>query len=71
MKQTLIIITTILVVLGFNLGASAWLHVPDQGDTGWQTYTYTAVSGGFTGTAGFVMSNVIDNYAYSNCSWII
>jgi hypothetical protein len=65
MKQTLIIITTILVVLGFNLGASAWIYVPNQGDTGWQTYTYTAASGGFTGGAGFVVSNVIDNYAYS------
>ena len=65
MKKSLIIITTVLVVLGFNLGASAWIYVPDQGDTGWQTYTYTAGPGGFTGSAGFVVSNVIDNSAYS------
>ena len=65
MKKLLIIIATVLLVLGVNYGASAWVYVPDQGDTGWQTYTYTAGPGGFTGTAGFVVSNVIDNYAYS------
>ena len=65
MKKMLIIIATVLLVLGFNYGASAWIYVPDQGDTGWQTYTYTAGPGGFTGTAGFVVSNVIDNSAYS------
>ena len=65
MKKMLIIIGTVLLVLGFNYAASAWIYVPDQGDTGWQSYTYTAGSGGFTGSAGFVVSNVIDNYAYS------
>jgi hypothetical protein len=65
MKKMLIIIATVLLVLNFNYGASAWLSVPDQGDTGWQTYTYTAGPTGFTGTAGFVVSNVIDNAAYS------
>jgi hypothetical protein len=65
MKKMLIIIATVLLGLGFNYGASAWIYVPDQGDTGWQTYTYTAGPGGFTGSAGFVVSNVIDNYAYS------
>ena len=65
MKKMLIIIATVLLVLGFNYGASAWIYVPDQGDTGWQTYTYTAGPAGFTGTAGFVVSNVIDNSAYS------
>ena len=65
MKKMLIIIATVLLVLGFNYGASAWIYVPDQGDTGWKSYTYTAGSGGFTGTAGFVVSNVIDNSAYS------
>jgi len=64
MKKMLIIIATILLVLGFNYGASAWIYVPDQGDTGWQSYTYTAGPSGFTGTAGFVVSNVIDTYAY-------
>ena len=65
MKKMLIIMGTVLLVLGFNYAASAWIYVPDQGDTGWQTYTYTAGSGGFAGSAGFVVSNVIDNYAYS------
>lgn len=65
MKKMLIIIATVLLVLGLNYGASAWIYVPDQGDTGWKSYTYTAGSGGFTGSAGFVVSNVIDNYAYS------
>jgi hypothetical protein len=65
MKKMLIIIATALLVLGVNYGASAWIYVPDQGDTGWQTFTYTAGPAGFSGTAGFVVSNVIDNYAYS------
>jgi len=63
MKKMLIIIAMVLLGLGFNYGASAWIYVPDQGDTGWQTYTYTA-PGGFAGTAGFVVSNVIDTSAY-------
>jgi hypothetical protein len=63
MKKMLIIIVVVLLGLGFNYGASAWIYVPDYGDTGWQTYTYTAPAG-FTGTAGFVASNVIDNSAY-------
>jgi hypothetical protein len=37
--------------------ASAWVYVPSYGDTGWQSYTYTAGPGGFTGTAGFIVSN--------------
>lgn len=64
MKKVLIIIANVLWVLGFNYGVSAWIYVPDQGDTGWQIYTYTAGSSGFTGTAGFVVSNVIDSSAY-------
>jgi hypothetical protein len=64
MKKLLIIIATIWLVLGVNYGASAWIYVPDYGDTGWQTYVYTAGPGGFTGTAGFVVSNVMDNSAY-------
>lgn len=63
MKKLLIIMGTVLLVLGFHYAASAWVYVPDQGDTGWQSYTYTA-TGGFTGSAGFVVSNVIDTYAY-------
>jgi len=44
--------------------AGAWVYMPDYGDSGWQTYTYTAGPAGFNGQAGFVVSNVIDNYAY-------
>ena len=65
MKKMLIIIATLLLMLGFNNRASAWIYVPDQGDTGWQTVTYAAGTAGFTGTVGFVVSNVIDNGAYS------
>jgi hypothetical protein len=65
MKRILIIIATVCLVLGLNHGASAWVSVPDYGDAGWQTYAYTAGPGGFTGTAGFVVSNAIDTGAYS------
>jgi hypothetical protein len=65
MKKMLIIMSTVLLVLGFTYAASAWVYVPDQGDTGWQTYSYTVGSAGFAGSVGFVVSNVIDNYAYS------
>ena len=65
MKKILITIATVWLVLGVNYGVSAWIYVADQGDTGWQTFTYTAGPAGFSGTAGFVLSNVIDNYAYS------
>jgi len=65
MKKMLIIIAMVLLGVGFNYGASAWVYVPDYGDTGWQTYTYTAGAAGFTGTAGFVVSNAVDSGAYS------
>jgi hypothetical protein len=65
MKKMLTIIASVLLVLGFSHWASAWIFVADQGDTGWRTYVYTAGPEGFTGSAGFVVSNVIDNYAYS------
>jgi hypothetical protein len=65
MKKLLISIATVWLVLGLNYGASAWIYVPDYGDTGWQTNTYSAGSGGFTGTAGFVVSNAVDTGAYS------
>ncbi|MGA9753901.1 MAG: hypothetical protein WBV23_02025 [Desulfobaccales bacterium] len=64
MKKMLIIIATVWLVLGLNYGASAWIYMPNYGDTGWQTYTYTAGPAGFTGTVGFVASNVIDTSAY-------
>ena len=65
MKKLLIIMGTVLLVLGFNYVASAWVYVPDQGDTGWKSYSYSAGSGGFSGSVGFVVSNVVDTYAYS------
>jgi len=65
MKKLLIVIATVWLVLGLNYGASAWVYVANYGDTGWQTYSYTAGSGGFTGTAGFVVSNAFDTGAYS------
>jgi hypothetical protein len=64
MKRLLIIMGTVLLVLGFHYAASAWVYVPDQGDTSWQTYNYTVGSTGFAGSAGFVVSNVIDASAY-------
>ena len=65
MKKILIVIISVLLAPGLSYGAPARIYVPDQGDTGWQTYTYTAGPEGFTGTAGFVVSNVKDNSAYS------
>jgi hypothetical protein len=65
MKKILIVIIVILLAPGSSFAASALIYVADYGDTGWQTYTYTAGPGGFTGTAGFVVSNVIDTSAYS------
>lgn len=65
MKKMLTIIASVVLALSFSQGASAWIFVPDQGDTGWQTYVYTAGPGGFTGQAGFLVSNVIDTAAYS------
>jgi len=65
MKKILIVIISILSAPGLSFGAPARIYVPSRGDTGWQTYTYTAGPVGFTGTAGFVVSNVKDNSAYS------
>jgi hypothetical protein len=60
----MVIIAAALFILSANYEASAWICLPDYGDTGWQTYTYTAPQV-FSGTAGFVVSNAIDNAAYS------
>ena len=65
MKKILIFIISVLLAPALSFGAPARIYVPNQGDTGWQTYTYTAGPEGFTGTAGFVVSNVKDNSAYS------
>jgi hypothetical protein len=64
MQKILIIIITVLLAPGLSYAAPAVVYVPNQGDTGWQTYTYTAGPEGFTGTAGFVVSNVKDTSAY-------
>lgn len=61
-------ILVLLVWLPFFLAvveAQAWVSVPDGGDTGWRTYVYQAGEAGFTGTAGFVVSNVLDEAGYS------
>ena len=60
-----ILLLTLLLFFATVISGAAWISVPDQGDTGWQTYIYLAGPDGFTGTAGFVVSNVIDNSAYS------
>jgi hypothetical protein len=65
MQKILIIIISVLLAPGLTYAAPAVVYVPNRGDTGWRTYTYTAGPEGFTGTAGFVVSNVIDNSAYS------
>ncbi len=60
-----ILLLTLVLLFATVISGAAWISVPDQGDTGWQTYIYPVGPGGFTGTAGFVVSNVIDNSAYS------
>jgi hypothetical protein len=65
MKTILIIIISVLLVPGLSFGATTCIYVPDKSATGWQTHTYTAGPEGFTGTAGFVVSNAKDNAAYS------
>jgi len=65
MKKILIVIISILLAPGLSFGAPARVYVPNKGDPGWQIYPYTADPEGFTGTAGFVVSNVKDKSAYS------
>lgn len=60
-----ILLLTLLLFFATVISGAAWISVPDRGDTGWLTYSYPAGPDGFTGTAGFVVSNVIDNSAYS------
>ncbi len=48
-----------------HLKVEAAVRVIARGDTGWLTYSYTGGAGGFNGTAGFVVSNVGDDSAYS------
>jgi hypothetical protein len=44
MKKILIVIISILLAPGLSFGAAAPIYLPNQGATGWQTYTYTAAS---------------------------
>ena len=58
-------LAVLLAVLGAATPGWGWLCLPDQGDTGWRHYAYVADTSGFTGTAGFVVSNAVDNAAFS------
>ncbi len=60
-----ILLLTLLLFFATVISGAAWISVPDRGDTGWRTYVYHAGPAGFNGTAGFVVSNAIDNSAYS------
>jgi len=64
MKIRIILFTLLLLVIAV-IPSEAWISVPNYGDTGWQTYYYPAGPAGFTGTAGFVVSNAVDYSAYS------
>ena len=64
MRKLLFLLVAFIIFAG-EMKAHAWVFVPDYGDTGWQTYVYQTGPAGFTGTAGFVVSNVIDDSAYS------
>lgn len=64
MRKLLFLLVYFIIFTG-DMKAHAWVFVPDNGDTGWQSYVYQTGPAGFTGTAGFVVSNVIDDSAYS------
>jgi len=63
--RKLLFLLVAFIIFAADMKAHAWVFVPDYGDTGWQTYVYQTGPAGFTGTAGFVVSNVIDDSAYS------
>ncbi len=63
--KKLVLLLVSCFILTMDIKAQAWMFVPDNGDTGWQTYSYQTGPAGFSGTAGFVVSNVLDNSAYS------
>jgi hypothetical protein len=65
MKKIFIAIISVLLAPGLGFGAAAPIYLPNQSATGWHTCTYTAGPEGFSGPAGFVVSNVKDNSAYS------
>jgi len=63
--RKLLFLLVAFIIFAADMQAQAWVFVPDYGDTGWRTYVYQTGPAGFTGTAGFVVSNVIDDSAYS------
>lgn len=60
-----VFLPVLLLILIADMESQAWVAVTDYGDTGWRTFVYQAGPAGFSGTAGFVLSNVIDDAAYS------
>lgn len=56
-----VLVFVMILTFGLSVPAWAWLYVGPMGDTGWQTFTYTAGPSGFSGIAGFVVSNQGDN----------
>jgi hypothetical protein len=64
MRKMVLLVVVLVLGLGHDIAVLAWTSVPNQGDSGWKTYTYTAGPEGFSGIAGFVVSNVIDDSAY-------
>ena len=63
--RKLLFLLVAFIIFTADMKVHAWVFVLDYGDTGWQTYVYQTGPAGFTGTAGFVVSNVIDDAAYS------
>ena len=63
--RKLLFLTVLILIFISVIESHACVFVLDNGDTGWQTYVYQAGPSGFSGTAGFVVSNVIDDCAYS------
>jgi hypothetical protein len=54
--KRLVCILFALCLLLFAVPAGAWIFVPNNGNTGWQTYSVQGPPEGFEGTVGFVVS---------------
>lgn len=63
-----ILVFVMILTFGLSVPAWAWLYVGPLGDTGWRTFTYTAGPSGFSGYAGFLVSNQGDN---AMDSWLL
>lgn len=59
-RNAFLILVMVLAMVSSSVPAVAWVFVPSYGDTGWQSFSFTADSSGFTGIAGFVVSNELD-----------